>query len=88
VRRGQRSTRLRPVWTIPAERMKMRKEHRVPLSDQALALLRALPRVKGAELVFPAPRVSAIRHDAQRRPAPNEGARRAARLPVDVPRLV
>jgi len=30
----------------PRERMKMRKEHRVPLSDQALALLRALPRVK------------------------------------------
>lgn len=44
------------VWTIPAERMKMRKEHRVPLSDQALELLGTLPRVKDVDLVFPAPR--------------------------------
>src|SRR5690606_21828600 len=27
------------VWTVPAERMKMGKEHRVPLSDAALALI-------------------------------------------------
>lgn len=39
------------VWTIPAARMKANREHRVPLSDAALALLRALPRVSGA--VFP-----------------------------------
>jgi integrase len=32
------------LWVIPAERMKMRQEHRVPLSDAALALLAALPR--------------------------------------------
>jgi integrase len=44
------------VWTVPAERMKMKKEHRVPLSPQALRLLRGLPRVKDQELVFPAPR--------------------------------
>jgi integrase len=31
------------VWTIPAVRMKAGKEHRVPLSDRALAILRALP---------------------------------------------
>ena len=29
------------VWTIPAERMKARREHQVPLSEQALAILRA-----------------------------------------------
>jgi integrase len=29
------------VWTVPANRMKARKEHRVPLSDEALALLPA-----------------------------------------------
>ena len=32
------------VWTIPARRMKAGKEHRVPLSDRAISLLRALPR--------------------------------------------
>ncbi len=41
------------VWTIPAERMKAGKEHRVPLSDAALALLETLPRMAGTELVFP-----------------------------------
>lgn len=44
------------VWTVPAERMKMKKEHRVPLSPQAVKLLRTLPHVKDQELVFPAPR--------------------------------
>jgi integrase len=32
------------VWTIPATRMKKKREHRVPLSSAALTLLRALPR--------------------------------------------
>ena len=41
------------VWTIPAERMKARKEHRVPLSAQALALLEKLPRIHGCDYVFP-----------------------------------
>ncbi len=30
-----------PTWTIPKERMKMRKEHLVPLAKQTVALLRA-----------------------------------------------
>ncbi len=41
------------VWTIPAGRMKARKEHRVPLSAQAVALLRTLPRIDGNDLLFP-----------------------------------
>lgn len=44
------------VWTVPADRMKASKEHRVPLSNAALALLDALPRIAGDELVFPAQR--------------------------------
>jgi integrase len=32
------------TWTIPAARMKMHREHRVPLSDRALEILAALPR--------------------------------------------
>ena len=40
------------VWTIPADRMKAGKEHRVPLSDRALEILNALPRFGGSDLVF------------------------------------
>lgn len=44
------------LWTIPAERMKMRQEHRVPLSRQALELLQAMQAHSGGrELVFPSP---------------------------------
>lgn len=41
------------VWTVPKERMKMGKEHRVPLSDAAIKLLEAMPRMEGTDLVFP-----------------------------------
>ncbi|MCP6462322.1 tyrosine-type recombinase/integrase, partial [Klebsiella pneumoniae] len=44
------------TWIIPAERMKAAKEHRVPLSDTAVELLKALPRFTDNNLVFPAPR--------------------------------
>jgi integrase len=43
------------LWTIPAERMKMRVEHRVPLSARAVELLSALPRFP-TDVVFVAPR--------------------------------
>jgi integrase len=41
------------TWTVPAERMKAGKVHRVPLSAPALALLRALPREINNNFVFP-----------------------------------
>lgn len=44
------------MWTIPAERMKAEREHRVPLSRDAVKLLKALPRFADNPLVFPAPR--------------------------------
>ena len=44
------------VWTIPSERMKARSEHRVPLTNEAVNLLKHLDRLAGSELVFPAPR--------------------------------
>lgn len=44
------------TWTIPAERMKARREHRVPLSRQTVELLTQLPRVKGTTYVFPGAR--------------------------------
>ena len=43
-------------WDIPAERMKMRTEHRVPLSRQALEVLRTMEPLSGdSDLVFPSP---------------------------------
>jgi integrase len=48
------------VWTVPAERMKAGKIHRVPLSDPAIKLLKALPRFEGSPYVFPAPRGGAF----------------------------
>lgn len=44
------------LWVIPGTRMKMGKEHRIPLSDRAVTLLKALPRMKDNSLVFPAAR--------------------------------
>jgi len=41
------------IWTIPANRMKARKEHRVPLADAVLALLDSLPRIEGNPYLFP-----------------------------------
>jgi integrase len=43
------------VWRIPAERMKKRREHAVPLSLQSLAILRQIRALSGdGQLVFPA----------------------------------
>src|SRR3569832_2515856 len=45
-----------PVWRIPAERMKMRRAHLVPLAPQAVAVLRALRKETGkSQHLFPAP---------------------------------
>lgn len=44
------------IWTVPATRMKMDREHRVPLAPAAVALLEAMPRFIDNPLVFPAPR--------------------------------
>jgi integrase len=43
-----------PQWRIPADKMKMREQHLVPLSKQAVALLRELQRATGGgPYVFP-----------------------------------
>jgi len=41
------------MWTIPAARMKAGREHRVPLSAPALALLHKLATIRQGEHVFP-----------------------------------
>ena len=45
----------RRVWTIPAERMKTHVEHRVPLSEPALAVLEAARPLAENGLCFPSP---------------------------------
>ena len=42
------------IWEIPAERMKMRRPHSIPLSDQALAIVRDnWPEIEAIDLLFP-----------------------------------
>ena len=45
----------RAVWTIPASRMKAKKEHRVPLSDRCLSIVKKAEalRQQESDLVFP-----------------------------------
>lgn len=44
------------VWTIPAERMKARREHRIPLCDRARAIVDLMHAAKTGEYVFPGPK--------------------------------
>ena len=45
------------IWAIPAERMKMKRPHRVPLAPQAVAILRGLREITGqGKLLFPSVR--------------------------------
>ena len=41
------------IWMVPANRMKAGREHRVPLSPRAVAILRQLEKLKSGEFVFP-----------------------------------
>ena len=40
------------TWTIPTERMKAKKEHIIPLCDEALSIVQSLPRIVGNEHLF------------------------------------
>ncbi|EMR9626727.1 tyrosine-type recombinase/integrase [Vibrio parahaemolyticus] len=45
------------VWVIPAERMKKRREHRIPLTEQMLELLEVIKPISGhREFTFPSDR--------------------------------
>jgi integrase len=41
------------TWSIPGARMKSGRAHNVPLSDDVVTLLEALPKMEGTELLFP-----------------------------------
>ncbi|MHA2783466.1 integrase domain-containing protein [Vibrio harveyi] len=45
------------VWIIPAERMKKRREHRIPLTEQVLAILEVIKPISGhRDYIFPSDR--------------------------------
>ena len=44
------------VWTVPPTRMKAAREHRVPLSARALAILKEAEKARTGEFVFPGSR--------------------------------
>jgi integrase len=48
------------TWTVPGNRMKAGREHRVPLSDEAVDILKALPREKSNPYVFIGPRAGGL----------------------------
>ena len=79
------------VWTIPGERMKGGKEHRVPLSDAALALLKGMQATSTGDYVFPGrngkkPLSNMAMLMVLRRMKSRRSDR--PRFPLDVPRLV
>ncbi|MDC1287002.1 integrase arm-type DNA-binding domain-containing protein [Gammaproteobacteria bacterium] len=43
----------RCVWTVPANRMKVKKEHRVPLVPRVVDLLRSIPKHNDSLYLFP-----------------------------------
>ena len=82
------------VWAIPADRMKTRREHRVPLSDAAIAVLQALPCLEGNPYLFPGapswppsvehgPAAADARHGV--RSQWRAGSLRAPRFPFQLP---
>lgn len=44
------------VWTIPAARMKNSRDHRIPLSERAVALLKEMEPLRDGDYVFPGQR--------------------------------
>ena len=58
--KGKKPQHPEPQWRIPGERMKMREQHIVPLSTQAVAILRELHAITGPDgYLFPSVRSKA-----------------------------
>lgn len=55
------------VWTVPAERMKAGREHRVPLSNRAIEILKTMKAAQQNDFVFPG-------HAIQKNPHLSTGA--------------
>lgn len=48
------------LWTVPGERIKAGKTHTVPLSADAIAIIKAMPKMDGSDYVFAAARGGAL----------------------------
>ncbi|PMV20771.1 MULTISPECIES: tyrosine-type recombinase/integrase [unclassified Pseudomonas] len=50
------------IWTLPAERMKMRKAFSIPLAPEVVTMLEALPRIEESNFLFPGRGASGVMH--------------------------
>ncbi|TBW35691.1 site-specific integrase [Azotobacter chroococcum] len=50
------------VWSLPAERMKMRQAFDIPLAPEVCELLRQLPRMEGSPYLFPGQGKTGVMH--------------------------
>jgi integrase len=55
------------TWTVPPTRMKGKREHRVPLSDAAVAVLRRMAEIRQSQFVFPGQSGGPVSKDTLRR---------------------
>ena len=75
------------VWTVPGERMKAGREHRVPLSPRALEVLdEAAERLAGDGLVFPSP--TALPTLSRLSPTSSTGPTTTGDIRISTPRSV
>jgi integrase len=76
------------VWTVPAERMKGGRAHRVPLAPRAVAILRRVRELgDGSGYVFPGRVEAALEHGLPDGAAAHGAGRHGPRVPVVVPGL-
>ena len=78
------------IWTVPADRMKAGREHRVPLSPRALRIVTDLENGRTSDFVFSRREGrSPLIGDVARNGAPSDEGRRrhSAWLPIELPRL-
>ena len=45
------------VWTVPAARMKAKREHRVPLSPRAVEIIERIAEIRSGDFIFPGQRL-------------------------------
>jgi integrase len=50
------------IWSLPAERMKMRQAFNIPLAPEVVVLLEALPRIEGSSYLFPGQGKTGVMH--------------------------
>lgn len=50
------------VWSLPAERMKMRQAFNIPLAPEVVDMLATLPRIEGSPYLFPGRGKSGVMH--------------------------